>query len=191
MNKIVFTLERRVKLSVRRLRRQTRDKGVAMRCQIVLLAEKQRSRGSIAESVGCSVSWVNRVLRRFREFGMAGLEDGREDNGQNKIDERYLSMLYGVVDGSPRDYGYARSTWTQELLAKVMEKQSGVKVHRSTMSRALAMIGARLGRARSRRAGTAPGPSRPNSGVCGRSSGCSIRWGPTSWPSTRMRWTST
>lgn len=148
MNKMVFTLERRVKLSVRRLRRQTRDKGVAMRCQIVLLAEKQRSRGSIAESVGCSVSWVNRVLRRFREFGMAGLEDGREDNGQNKIDERYLSMLYGVVDGSPRDYGYARSTWTQELLAKVMEKLSGVKVHRSTMSRALAMIGACLGRPR-------------------------------------------
>lgn len=148
MNKIVFSLEHRVKFSVRRLRRETRDKGLAVRCQIVLLAGKQGPRGSIAESVGCSVSWVNRVIRRFRDFGLAGLEDAREDNGQTKIDERYLSMLYDVVDGSPRDYGYPRTTWTQELLSKVMQKLSGVKVHRSTMSRALAMIGARLGRPR-------------------------------------------
>ena len=148
MSRIVFGMERRVKHAIRKLRRRTRDKGLAMRCQIVLLAGKQRSRGSIAESVGCSLSWVNRVVGRFREFGVAGLEDGREDNGPTKIDERYLSILYDVVDGSPRDYGYPRSTWTQELLARVMEKLTGVKVHRSTMSRALAMIGARLGRPR-------------------------------------------
>jgi transposase len=141
-------MERRVKHAVRKLRRQTRDKGLAMRCQIVLLAEKQRSRPSIAESVGCSLSWVNRVIGRFRQFGIAGLQDAREDNGQTKIDEQYLSILYDVVDGSPRDYGYLRSTWTQELLAKVMEKRTGVSVHRSTMSRALATIGARLGRPR-------------------------------------------
>ena len=55
-------------------------------------------------------------------------------------------MLYDLVDQSPRDHGYPRPTWTQELLAKVMRQQSGVKVHRSTMSRALALIGARLGR---------------------------------------------
>jgi transposase len=148
VSQMVFSLPRRVKQSVRKLRRETRDKGLAMRCQIVLLAGKQRTRGSIAESVGCSVSWVQRVLRRFREFGLAGLEDGREDNGQCKIDERYLSILYDVVDGTPGDYGYPRSTWTQELLARVMAKLTGVKVHRSTMSRALATIGARLGRPR-------------------------------------------
>lgn len=148
MSKMVFSLMPRVKHSVRELRRKTRDKGLAMRCQIVLLAAKQRSRASIAESVGCSVSWVQRVLRRFGDFGAAGLEDGREDNGPSKIDERYLSILYDVVDGSPRDYDYPRSTWTQELLVKVMEKLTGVTVHRSTMSRALALIGSRLGRPR-------------------------------------------
>jgi transposase len=145
---MVFSLPHRVKCSVRKRRRQTRDKGLAMRCQIVLLAGKRRTRGSIAESVGCSVSWVQRVIARFRDFGLAGLEDGREDNGSCKIDERYLSLLYDVVDGSPQDYGYRRSTWTQELLAKVMEKLTGVKVHRSTMSRALATIGSRHGRPR-------------------------------------------
>ena len=148
MSKMLFRLERRVKLQVRRIRRETRDKALAMRCQIVLLADKQRKRAGIAEAAGCSLSWVQRVLRRFVEFGTSGLYDGREDNGSLKIDEWYLSVLYETVDQSPRDYHYLRPTWTQELLVKVMQYRTGVRVHRATMSRALAMIGARLGRPR-------------------------------------------
>lgn len=148
MSKMLFALDRRVKLQVRRMRRRTRDKALAMRCQIVLLADKQRTRPLIAEAVGCSVSWVNRVIGRFRQFGPASLHDARADNGAVKIDEPYLSMLYDLVDQSPQDHGYPRPTWTQELLAKVMRRQTGVKVHRSTMSRALSLIGARLGRPR-------------------------------------------
>jgi len=53
-----------------------------------------------------------------------------------------------VVDQSPQKYGYRRPTWTRELLAKVMFMLTGVKVHPATMSRALARIGARLGRPR-------------------------------------------
>lgn len=148
MSQILFRLERRVKQQVRAVRRRTRDKALAMRCQIVLLADKQRSRASIAESVGCSVSWVQRVLRRFRELGVPGLYDARADNGTVKLDEHYLSLLYETVDQSPNDYHYIRPTWTQELLAKVMTYRTGVKVHRSTMSRALHQIKARLGKPR-------------------------------------------
>jgi transposase len=148
VNRMLFRLDRRVKMELRRLRRATRDKGLAMRLQIVLLADKQRKRPMIAEAVGCSVSWVHRVISRFGEFGSAGLYDRREDNGAMKIDERYLSILYDVVDGSPQDHGYPRPTWTQELLARVMHQLTGVKVHRSTMCRALSAIGARLGRPR-------------------------------------------
>ncbi len=148
MSKMLFALDRRVKLQVRRMRRQTRDKALAVRCQIVLLAGKQRFRAAIAEAVGCSVSWVSRVIGRFRQFGPASLHDGRGDNGAVKIDEPYLSKLYDLVDQSPQEHGCPRPTWTQELLARVMRRQTGVKVHRSTMSRALALIGARLGRPR-------------------------------------------
>lgn len=148
MVRMVFRLERRVKMQVRRMRRQTRDKGLAMRCQVVLLADRQRKRAGIAESVGCSVSWVQRVLRRFREAGVAALYDGREDNGRVKLDDWFLATLYETVDQSPQLYHYTRPTWTQELLAKVMRYRTGVKVHRATMSRALRRIGARLGRPR-------------------------------------------
>ena len=53
---MVLRLERRVKLRLRRMRRETRDKGLANRCQIVLLAAKGRSRPAVAEAVGCPVS---------------------------------------------------------------------------------------------------------------------------------------
>jgi transposase len=88
---------------------------------------------------------VARVIRRFRDHGIAGLYDRREDNGDTKLDEQFLVTLYDIVDKQPPDFGYPRPTWTQELLAKVMEEQTGVKVHPGTMSRALKMIGARLG----------------------------------------------
>jgi transposase len=145
---IVIRLEHRVKLKLRRLRRQTRDKGLAIRCQIVLLAAKRRRRAVIADSLGCSLSWVNRVVARFRDDGMAGLLDRREDNGQVKLDDGFLSVLYDTVDGSPQDYGYPRPTWTRELLVKVLFMLTGVSVHPATMSRALVKIGARLGRPR-------------------------------------------
>jgi transposase len=146
MPRMVFVVDRRVKLELREIRRFTRDKGLALRCQIVLLAAKRRRREQIAEGAGCSVSWVNRVLARFRDLGIAGLADRREDNGQLKLDEEFLSRLYKLVDGCPRDYGYPRPTWTTELFCLVMERETGVKVHRATMSRALKLIGARLGR---------------------------------------------
>jgi transposase len=140
----------RVKIALRRLRRDSPDKGLAMRCQIVLLVAKGRARPLVAEAVGCSVSWVNRVVARFDQYGVAGLMDRREDNGQEKLDEYYLATLYELVEGSPQAYGYPRPTWTRELLVKVMFRLTGVRVHPATMSRALARIGARLGRPRPR-----------------------------------------
>lgn len=150
MNRMVLRLERRVKLNLRRVRRETRDKGLANRCQIVLLAAKGRWRGAVAEAVGCSVSWVGRVLARFRDCGVAGLYDRREDNGTVKLDEGYLSLLYDLVDDCPQDYGYPRTTWTRELLAKLMHELTGTEVHPATMSRALKLNKARRGRPRPR-----------------------------------------
>lgn len=150
MGAILVRVDRRVKLSLRRVRRETKDKGLATRCQIVLLAAKGRSRPQIAEGAGCSVSWVGRVLGRFRDCGVAGLYDRREDNGAVKLDEGYLSLLKGLVDESPQDYGYPRPTWTRELLARLMHELTGTKVHPATMSRALKMNKARRGRPRPR-----------------------------------------
>ncbi len=105
MPRMVLRLERGVKLKLLRTRRHTRDKGLAMRCQIVLLRAGGYTRPAIAKAVGSSVSWVDRVLRRFADDGVAGLMDRREDNGERKLDEHYLATLIEVVAGRPGDYG--------------------------------------------------------------------------------------
>lgn len=148
MTRMVVRIRGPVKRQLRKLRQKTTDKGLANRCQIVLLWGEGQGWFEIARGVGCSISWVGRVIRRFRDHGIAGLEDRREDNGQTKLDEQYLATLYQIVDRQPPDFGYPRPTWTVELLAKVMEQQTGVKVHPGTMSRALKLIGSRLGRPR-------------------------------------------
>ena len=146
MARMVVRVRGPVKRELRKLRQKTADKKLAARCQIVLLWGEDETWFAIAKAVGCSFSWVGRVIRRFRDHGVAGLHDRREDNGQTKLDEQYLATLYEVVDKQPPDFGYPRTTWTQELLAIVMESRTNVKVHPGTMSKALKMIGARLGR---------------------------------------------
>lgn len=148
MAKMVVRVRGPVKRQLRKLRHKTQDKGLACRCQIILLWGEAQGWFEIAKAAGCSISWVGRIIRRFRDHGVAGLQDRREDNGQTKLDEQYLATLYEIVDHQPPDFGYPRPTWTQELLAKVMEQQMGVKVHPGTISRALKLIGARLGRPR-------------------------------------------
>jgi transposase len=115
---------------------------------MVLHAAKGRTMQTIADAVGCSRSWVVRVVSRFRKHGVVGLMDRREDNGTRKVDDDFLARLYEVVEGQPSDYGYARPTWTRELLVEVVAQQTGVRVHVGTMSRALKQIGARRGRPR-------------------------------------------
>ena len=97
MARMVVGVRGPVKRQLRKLHRQTRDKGLASRCRIVLLWGEDALRWEIARAVGCSISWVHRVIRRFRDHRVAGLYDRREDNGQTKVDEAYLAKLYEMV----------------------------------------------------------------------------------------------
>ena len=150
MVKRMVALPHRVKVRIRKLRRQTRHAGVAMRCQIILLAAKGRSSREVSEAVGCHRSWASRVVGAFLEKGEIALLDSREDNGIQKVDEYFLTYLVGIVEVSPQEFDYPRPTWTQELLVLVMEDVTGVRVSVATMSRALRQIRARLGRPRAR-----------------------------------------
>lgn len=88
---------------------------------------------------------VYRVAQRFNEHDESGLVDRREENGQTKVDETYLAILYEVVASSPLDHGWKRPTWTREMLVVTMKEKTGTTIHVSRMSQALAKIGARRG----------------------------------------------
>lgn len=93
---------------------------------------------------------VYRVARSFRTHGECGLWDAREDNGAPKLDEDFLGLLDTIVRSNPQDHGWRRPTWTRELLVETMVRKTGIRIHVTTMSRALALIKARRGKPRPR-----------------------------------------
>ena len=131
-----------------RLMRKSRDGGLRMRIEIVLHWSRGWRSPRIAEALHCAMSTVLRVVDRFLEEREGGLADRREDNGERKVTEELLGGLLELLLSCPQEHGYARPTWTQELLGAVLEERFGIRLSRSTVSRMLARLGARKGRGR-------------------------------------------
>lgn len=115
-------------------------------CKVVLSLVQGNTPTAIAKTKLASSSQVYRVADRFIKEGVAGLSDRREDNGDAKVTEAYELALLQLVDRKPSDFRYRRPTWTQELFILVLEKQTGTRVSRTTMSRLLKKLKVRLGR---------------------------------------------
>ena len=128
--------------------RRCRDAKLHRRYLIIVNLLNRRSAYQTAEVVGVANTTVYRVAQRFQQRGEVGLLDGRADNGDAKLDERYLSILHQTVRSSPLEHGWRRPTWTREMLVKTLAQRTRVRIHTATMSRALALIHARRGRPR-------------------------------------------
>jgi transposase len=89
-----------------------------------------------------------RVAQRFLEQGEDGLLDRRRENGEPKADEQLRKELRTLVAAQPQDYGWTRSTWSRELLAKTLMRETGVRASERTIGRMLLAISARFGMAR-------------------------------------------
>lgn len=145
MEGIVPKLSRRDKKRLLEVAQTCREALLKMRYLIVLNLDDGVSPTETARRLKVSRSTVYRVAERFTKYGEAGLFDGREENGELKLDEPTLEGLHQIVAASPQDYGWPRPTWTRELLVQTLQRETGVRLHVSTMSKALARIGARRG----------------------------------------------
>jgi transposase len=128
--------------------RKTRDVGVRTRALIILHAAAGKGTAAIADAVCYHPSAVLKVVHRFVTEGEAGWRDHREENGYLKVNDELRGALVACVHGSPEDYGWARPTWTQELLARQLAHDTRVRVSASTVARTLADLGVRWGMAR-------------------------------------------
>ena len=146
--KSITELSRAEKRKVRIWIQRERDAAMRIRLTIILHLSKGRSARQTAAAVEVAPSTVYRVAERFTHQGWPGLADRREDNGPSGVDEFYLLQLRHAVSRTPADYGFARPTWTQELLCMALADRTGVRVSQATMSRLLKRVGARRGRPR-------------------------------------------
>jgi transposase len=113
---------------------------------IILNLADGRSVADTVKALRINRSTAYRVAARFRDEGEDGLIDHRVENGEIKLDDDFLSTLWEVVESCPLKHGWKRPTWTREMLVSTMKEKTGVEIHVSTMSVALAKIGARRGR---------------------------------------------
>lgn len=131
---------------IRKHLRQYREAALRLRYLIIVNLMNGRSVVETVDALQVGRSTVYKVAKRFREHGEAGLVDRREENGERKLDECYLTKLHDVVASSPKKFGWRRPTWTRELLVETLVRETGVRIHVATMSTALRLIRARLGR---------------------------------------------
>jgi transposase len=118
-----------------------------VRVQILVYAAAGLSAEDVAELLGCDRSHVYRTVARFGAFSRREeLLDGRRSAGRRKATAAVDKTVGELLAGSPQDFRYPRPTWTRELLVKVTEQQTRVRVSVTTMTRVLYRIGARRGR---------------------------------------------
>lgn len=122
------------------------DAAFRMRCKIVRHLALGRRPSEIRRILECAESSLYRIAHRFIDRGLEGLCDRREDNGEVKVHETYVATVLTAVEGRPQEYGYDRTTWTQELLVLVAQAQTGVRISCSTMCRLLSRCDVRRGR---------------------------------------------
>lgn len=103
---------------------------------------------SVAAVVGCSPSSALRIAHRYRAAGEAGLADRRQHNGTRKATADLAEVLRQLVQGVPPSYGWARPTWTIELLQQQLGAMTGRMLSLTTVRRLLHQIRARRKRPR-------------------------------------------
>ena len=93
MSSILVGVRFAVKEKMCKQLRSCRNAGVRIRYLIVINLLNGRSAYQTAEVLGVHNTTVYRVARRFRAHGAWSLWDAREDNGETKLDEHFLSVL--------------------------------------------------------------------------------------------------
>lgn len=128
--------ERKTVLSVYR---GAGDARVARRAHVLLLLDRDWSYREIMEALFCSSDLVATVKRRFLEAGVeAALA---EPNVERVIAYWKVAVVGWVEHATPRDFGFFRSRWSCELLARVLEEQQGVELGGEAVRRALHELG--------------------------------------------------
>lgn len=146
--RIVMHLRRGCKRYLTRRMRDTKDAALRVRYNIVLLYADGKPTGEIAAALHCGTSTAIRAANRFLREGEAGLFDRRADNGEKKVDEDMMAALTEMLGTTPQDYGWARTTWTSELLALTLTEVTRTEVSPTTVRRMMSALGARWGEPR-------------------------------------------
>ena len=105
----------------------------------------QRAGSKVVVLLEMAPSMVVRAAHRCAEEGLPGLYDERRRNGKRKAEGGFRGRVAELLQRTPQHFGMKRPTRTRELLCLQMKCEGRSAIDVSTMGRAPACIGARLG----------------------------------------------
>lgn len=120
---------------------------VALRAQMVLLSGRGHSVPQIAAIHGCGHDVVRIWLHRYRQHGVAGLQD-LPRSGRPPKDRLARQIVAAQASQSPRCAGLVQSCWTVALLAAFLAARFGLLLSATTVRRHLKAAGWRWRRPR-------------------------------------------
>jgi|SRR5579859_236590 len=120
---------------------QTCDAETRLRAQMVWLAVDGYTAPQIAPLVRRSVSTVQRVLRRYRAEGVAGVPHRPRPGRPPEVPPAWVAELCRVIDLDPHTVGVPSANWTTELLAAYLERVTSHRTGIETVRRHLHAAG--------------------------------------------------
>lgn len=113
--------------------RDTDDRRLRDRAQIVLLAQRGRPHQVIAEDLGLSPRSVQRWLNAYLERGLDGLPPRHAPGAKPNLTADLGPLLPQGVREGPVKQGLDRANWTYAELADHLYKTKGIRVPKSAM----------------------------------------------------------
>ncbi|MBD2663675.1 hypothetical protein B6N60_01449 [Richelia sinica FACHB-800] len=110
------------------------------RIEIMLLADMGKSQSHICETIGCSQEMA-RYWIGIAEAGMAHKWNERPIGRPKIVNNQYIERLKELVSKSPREYGYAFSSWTAQWLSKHLANELGIEISDRHINRLLKQMG--------------------------------------------------
>lgn len=148
MSKILVSLRNVQRRAMKRMMNTTSDRFEALRCRILLLLDEGRSAVEVARLAFCVRATVYRTVYRFEDLGEDGLVDQRKKAKARKVTPEVCAHLLDYLEHKPKEYGWQRSTWSLELLALQLERDTTVSLTPQHLGRVLKSEGCRRGRPR-------------------------------------------
>jgi transposase len=96
------------------------------------------TRAALEASVARSTAY--HTLWRYELGGLDAIAIVDGGRPPFKVGEREMETLAALVKKSPQDYGWARSRWSSELLARQLEVETGTKIDPSYVRRLLPLL---------------------------------------------------
>ena len=148
MHPTLMNTPRPIRRRLKRLSRKSRDPWVVRRAIALLMLMQGMRVAAVARSTETARSSLQRWKYLFLQEGEDGLTPDCRGPKPSTVTPKLIDALQDLLQQTPRDLGYLRSTWTSELLAKELHRVLRRRVHASTLRRLLARSGYAWRRAR-------------------------------------------